>query len=65
MRMVFVQIFVNAFQIVGGRNRPADAHLRLNHPGDSGIHFFFLDELTPGRGVQTFFDSRAETRILR
>jgi len=39
------------------RNRPAGCASTAQSSFDAGIHFFFLDELTTRRGVQTLFDT--------
>jgi len=47
VRVMLFQIVPDVPQIGACGGRPADTHLRAQHPLDERIHFFFFDELAP------------------
>ncbi len=66
MRVILLEVVADALQIRGCGGRPADTHgLGAQHLLETGVHFFFFDELTPVGLGYTFFDGGAKASFLR
>ena len=61
--MPVFKVIADVSEIRRGGGRPSDAHLRVEHPLQACVHFFFLDELAPVGLCNTFPNSGPEAGI--
>ena len=54
-RVLLADVLNDADQIVGGLWRPAELHLRAEHPFDTGYHFAVGQELSAVKLIQALF----------